>query len=371
MFLLLPFAAMGIRGLTRRFFLTSPLALGTGCLASRTGHARAPAPSESRPEHPVVVGSANAHPHCTQRAMDEIVGGTSLLEAVVAGVNIVEDDPDDRTVGKGGLPNEHGVVELDASVMDGATGAAGAVASLRGIRNPSRVALAVMRYTDHVLLAGDGALSFARAHGFPEEDLSTPESREIWLYWKATLSDRDDWLPKPRTALPPAIRDEIERYFAATGTIHCSAVDAQGNLAGVTSTSGLPFKIPGRVGDSPLIGAGLYVDNEVGAAGATGRGEASIISVGSASVVEAMRDGTHPRDACLAACQRIARMTKLPRLLTSDGKPNFDVRFYAVDRRGQHGGASLWPGGEYAVYDGKGKRREAMASLYDRERKPS
>jgi N4-(beta-N-acetylglucosaminyl)-L-asparaginase len=332
--------------------------LGTGCLASTTAASNAPA--AVKPGHPVVVSSANGYPACVDKAMEQILGGKPLVEAVVAGVNIVENDPKDHSVGYGGLPNENGVVELDSSVMDGKTGLAGAVAALHNIKNPSKVALQVMRYTDHALLVGEGALQFAKAHGFKEEDLLTEEAREIWLYWKSTLSEKDDWFPKPPDQLPP----DVQKYLDITGTINCDAVDRDGNLAGVTTTSGLAFKVPGRVGDSPLIGAGLFVDNDVGAAGSTGRGEANIVTCGSATVVEGMRYGKHPKDACLLACERIAATTRVKRLLRKDGKPDFNVKFYAVDRTGRYGGAALYPGGQFAVADKKGSRLEDLAALY-------
>ncbi len=335
--------------------------MGTGCLATGPSRAKAPA-TTPRPAHPVVVASANGHPHCTSKAMEEILAGTPVADAVVAGVTLVEDDPNDHSVGLGGLPNERGVVELDASVMDGATGLAGAVAALRRIKNPAQVALKVMRYTDHALLVGEGALSFARAHGFTEQELLTEDARKIWLHWKATLSDKDDWFPGPPQELPPRAKE----MFGITGTINCDAVDTAGNLAGVTTTSGLAFKIPGRVGDSPLIGAGLFVDNAVGAAGSTGRGEANIVTVGSATVVEGLRYGKHPKDACLLACQRIADATRVRRLQRADGKPDFNVKFYTVDKQGRYGGAALWSGGEFAVCDAKGPRLEALASLYEK-----
>jgi N4-(beta-N-acetylglucosaminyl)-L-asparaginase len=345
----------------RSFLLRSSAVLGSGCLATTSNAKRAiRAPAKRKPDHPVVVASANGYPACTERAMERLLAGADAVDAVVAGVNLVEDDPADHSVGYGGLPNERGVVELDASVMDGKLGLSGAVAALRSIKNPSKVALLVMRYTDHCLLAGEGALEFAKAHGFREENLLTDEAREIWLYWKSSLSDGDDWLPKPKSELPP----ELQRYLGITGTINCDAVDRDGNLAGVTTTSGLAFKIPGRVGDSPLIGAGLFVDNDVGAAGSTGRGEANIVTTGSASVVEGMRQGKHPKDACLMACQRIARSTKVPRLLKPDGRPDFDVKFYAVDKGGRVGGASLYPGGEFAVFDGKGNRKLPLEPLF-------
>ena len=352
------------RRLKRRSFLVrSSAVLGTGCLATRPGGATAPKerPRAKHPPHPVVVASANGFPHCTARVMEELLGGSEVADAVVAGVTLVEDDPSDHSVGLGGLPNEEGVVELDASVMDGATGLAGAVAALRGIKNPSQVALRVMRYTDHALLVGEGARRFARANGFPEQELLTDEARKIWLYWKSTLSDQDDWLPPDPAELPPRAKE----MFGITGTINCDAVDGQGNLAGVTTTSGLAFKIPGRVGDSPLVGAGLFVDNEVGAAGSTGRGEANIVTCGSATVVEGLRQGKAPVDACLMACRRIVEATRVARLRRPDGRPDFDVKFYAVDKGGRFGGAAIWSGGRFAVHDGKGNRLEDMAYLFE------
>lgn len=344
----------------RSFLARSSAILGTGCLATRSGRASGPATAASRPPHPVVVSSANGYPHCTAKVMELLLAGTPAADAVVGGVTLVEDDPNDHSVGLGGLPNEDGVVELDASVMDGATGLAGAVASLRNIKNPAQVALRVMRQTDHALLVGEGALRFARAHGFPEQPLLTEEARKIWLYWKSTLSDTDDWLPPDPAELPPRAKE----MFGITGTINCDAVDAAGNLAGVTTTSGLAFKIPGRVGDSPLIGAGLFVDNAVGAAGSTGRGEANIVTCGSATVVEGLRQGKHPTDACLMACQRIVDATRVARLQRADGRPDFNVKFYAVDKGGRFGGAAIWSGGSFAVHDGKGNRLQDLAYLF-------
>ncbi len=333
--------------------------LGTGCLTTRSGRASKAPAVVRRAAHPVVVASANGHPHCTTTAIEQILAGNPAVDAVVAGVTLVENDPEDHSVGLGGLPNENGEVELDASVMDGATGLSGAVAALQRIKNPAQVALQVMRYTDHALLVGEGALRFARAHGFREQELLTDEAREIWLYWKSTLSDKDDWLPRPKDELPSNVR----AMFGITGTINCNAVDRDGNLAGVTTTSGLAFKIPGRVGDSPLIGAGLFVDNDVGAAGSTGRGEANIVTVGSATVIEGLRYGKHPTDACLLACQRIVDATRVRRLQKKNGQPNFNVKFYTVDKQGRYGGAAIRGGGKFAVHDGKGARLEDLAAL--------
>ncbi len=293
---------------TRRRFLRETSLAGLGALAVRYERSIA-APTATRP---VVISSGNGLVAVT-KAMELIKGGASALDAVIAGVNIVEDDPNDMTVGYGGLPNEEGVVELDAAVMHGPTHRAGAVASLRNIKNPSRVARLVMERTDHVLLVGEGALRFAKAHGFKEEDLLTDRSREAWLKWKENLSTQDDWLP-PHTPETEEIGELLDGSHRPTGTIHCSALDASGDLSCVTTTSGMAFKIPGRVGDSPIIGAGLYVDNTVGAAGSTGRGEANLTNCSSVMIVEFMRQGKTPEQACLEACKRIVDRNVMRRL---------------------------------------------------------
>lgn len=350
----------------RRDFLKSSLLAGLGFgLAGEIPHAfsRAFASMQPfRPDHPVVVSSANGE-RAVKKAMEMLQKGSDPLDAVIAGVNIVEDDPNDITVGYGGLPNEDGVVQLDSSVMHGPTHNAGAVAALENIKNPSRVARLVMERTDHVLLVGKGALEFAKAHGFKEENLLTDKAREIWLHWKETLNPDDDWFPPPDDQLS----EEVKKFFRVHGTINCCAVDTRGDLAGVTTTSGLFFKIPGRVGDSPIIGAGLYVDNEVGAAGSTGRGEANLKNLTSFMVVEFMRNGMSPTDACLASCKRIVEHTRLPNLLTKDGRPNFNVKFYAVNKKGEHGSAAIYEGGSYWVYDKRGAREEEMAYLFKKE----
>jgi N4-(beta-N-acetylglucosaminyl)-L-asparaginase len=286
--------------------------------------------------------------------MQMIQRGSDALDAVIAGVNIVEDDSNDHSVGYGGLPNEDGVVELDSSVMHGPTHRAGAVAALPNIKNPSKVAQKVMERTNHVLLVGEGALRFAKAHGFKEENLLTDEAREIWLKWKETISDKDNWLPPHSTTdkgigmIPDSFKPFLEMY----GTINCDAIDLRGNISGVTTTSGLAWKLPGRVGDSPIIGAGLYVDNEVGAAGSTGRGEANLTSCNSVMIVEWMRLGKSPEEACLLACQRVHEHNKERRLQDDEGRPNFGVTFYALNKKGEYGCASIWDSAKMAVHDG-------------------
>jgi N4-(beta-N-acetylglucosaminyl)-L-asparaginase len=316
----------------------------------------------------VVIASGNGL-RAVDKAMELLKRGEDPLDAVIAGVNIVESDPNDMSVGYGGLPNEDGVVELDASVMHGPTHNAGAVASLRNIKNPSKVAKLVMERTDHALLVGEGALKFAKAHGFKEEELLTDRARERWLRWKELLSDRDNWFPPKSEQLDREIRDLVAHY----GTINCCALDSQGNLAGVTTTSGLSYKIAGRVGDSPIIGAGLYVDNDIGAAGSTGRGEANILNCGSFTVVEFMRNGLSPEDACLKALERIADKTRLqPYLLNDEGKPRFGLSFYAVNKKGEYGSADMWGRKDserrgFAVHDGTKGRLEKSTYLFERK----
>ena len=300
----------------------------------------------------------------TAKAMEMLRAGGDPLDAVIAGVNIVEDDPDDMSVGYGGLPNEDGVVELDSSVMYGPTHQAGAVAALRNIKNPSKVARLVMERTDHVLLVGEGALKFAKAHGFKEEDLLTEKSRQAWLRWKETMSDRDNWFPPKKEGRPG---EKTGSVMSTHGTINCIAIDAAGRLAGVTTTSGLSWKLAGRVGDSPIIGAGLYVDNEIGAAGSTGRGEANLQTCASFRIVDAMGRGLSPEQACLKACEDIAAKTKLvPRLCDDQGRPNFGLEFYALNKKGEFGAAGLFQGGRYAVHDGVENRLRDVAYVFKR-----
>lgn len=311
---------------------------------------------------PVVVSSANGL-RTVEKAMELIRAGADPLDAAIEGVALVEADPRDHTVGYGGIPNEEGVVELDAAVMHGPTHGGGAVASLRNIMHPAAVARQVMKRTDHCLLVGEGALKFARAHGFPETNLLTDEAREIWLHWKETNGKDSDWIAPPNSELSPNVRE----FFGIRehGTIHCSALDTHGNLGCVTTTSGLFYKIPGRVGDSPILGAGLYLDNEVGSAGSTGRGEANLLNLSSHTIVEGLRRGLAPKDALLEACRRIVATNRNPRLRDSKKRPSFQVKFYCVTKDGRYAGASLWAGTQMAVHDGDSARLVDCASLYD------
>jgi len=328
--------------------------------------------AQSGPPGVRAIASGNGQ-RAVDKAVEVIRGGADALDGVIAGVNIVEDDPEDMTVGYGGLPNEEGIVELDAAVMHGPTCRGGAVAALRNIRNPSRVARMVMERTDHVLLVGEGALRFARSFGFVEENLVTDKSREAFLRWRESRSKDDDWLPahsdtsRAIGALPEHLRPSAEDALRHTGTIHCSAIDLKGNMSCVTSTSGLAYKIPGRVGDSPIIGAGLYVDNDVGSAGSTGRGEANLVNCSCVMIVEFMRQGRSPEQACLQACERVVQHTKMRRLLDERGRPTFSVSFYALNRRGEFGAAAIYSGPNYAVHDGTVSRLLPMAFLYKKE----
>ena len=332
------------QGVSRRELVIGG-SLAAAALAT-SGATRAHASSGSS----VAVASANGI-EAVGRTVAKMDAGVSPVEAAVHGVAVVEDDPDDVTVGYGGLPNSEGVVQLDSCCMDGPTMRAGAVAALEGFRHPAQVALQVLQRTTRVLLVGDGAARFARTIGFSEENLLTEKARKIWLYWKANMSDRDDWLPASGQNEDPDVQWFIEKYGAVrpTGTINLCAVDGNGDVGGTTTTSGLFFKIPGRVGDSPLIGAGLFVDNEVGAAGSTGRGESVIQIAGGHTVVEFMRAGKSPEAACLAALERLVQATRVPYLLDEKGRPSFDVKFYAVNKKGETGSAAICSGAKHAV----------------------
>lgn len=360
------------QSVSRRSFLAAAGA-GVGLAAAGGFAQRASAQQEPRrldlaaQGQPMVIASGNGR-EAARRAYEMVVAGADPLEAAVSGVAIVEDDPEDSSVGIGGLPNEEGIVELDASVMHGPTHRAAGVASLRNIRNPARVALEVARRTDHVLIVGEGALKFAKRMGFQEENLLTEKSREAWLRWRATLSREDDWLQEDEWDIPS---DEVTKRRAAlevpytTGTVHCSALTANGDLAGTTSTSGLSWKLPGRVGDSPIIGAGLYTDNAIGSAGATGRGEAVLQVCGARTAVMRMEMGDSPEAACLYVLQMIADRTRFKRLLDDRGRPNFNVTMYALRKDGAYGSASMLPGATYAACDAAGARVVASKPLFE------
>jgi N4-(beta-N-acetylglucosaminyl)-L-asparaginase len=375
----------------RKFFLTS---LAGGAVAGNpklfgaepVSLALAPQPA-AQGKRPLIISSANGV-NALHKGMDILKAGGDTLDAAVAAVTVVEDDPNDDSVGYGGLPNEEGEVELDASCMHGPTYRAGSVAGVRRIKNVAKLAKTVMERTNHVMLVGDGARRFAVAEGFEEMNLLTEHSRKIWLAWKASTSF--NWRPgidSPEWKSAAALREHIAPMFddspeeqtllaravqvildPPTGTIPCMAVDAKGDISATTTTSGLSWKIPGRVGDSPIIGAGCCVDNEVGAAGSTGKGEENIKISGGHTIIEMMRQGKSPKDACLEACARIARHYK------NDKKKlgTFHIYFYALNKDGVHGAASLWRNGYepkkqamYAVHDGSEAKLVECDAYFD------
>lgn len=320
----------------------------------------------------VMVGSANAlagmrdHYASLQEGLDP-------LSAAIEVVKVVEADPEDTSVGLGGLPNEDGVVQLDAACMDGATHNAGGVAALENILHPSEVARLVMERTDHVLMVGPGAYAFARAHGHPHVELLTDSSRRRWLEWRERMSADDDRLPPPGDGAGAGGGGALAggAWTRPTGTVHCSALAPAGQVACTTTTSGLAFKIPGRVGDSPLIGAGLYCDQEAGSAGSTGRGEAAILAHGSSAIVELLRQGLDPLDAGLEVLRRVARQAERaarwqPALLDASGRPSFGVHFYVLALDGRTAGVTLRGDARYALADPEqGPRLEDLVPLFE------
>ena len=365
----------------RKFFATT---LAGGALAGTANLFGEPLPLVSSPsraataKRPLMISSANGL-HALGKGMDILKAGGDTLDAVVAAVTIVEDDPNDDSVGYGGLPNEEGVVELDASVMHGLTRRAGSVASVQRIKNVSRLAKTVMELTNHVMIVGDGARRFGVDEGFPEMNLLTEHSRKIWLAWKARTSfnwrpgtDSPEW----KATVAQIFDNDQEKMayamrvikYPPTGTINCLSVNEKGEVSGTTTTSGLAWKIPGRVGDSPVIGAGLFVDGDVGAAGSTGKGEENIKISGGHTVVEMMRKGVKPSDACLEALGRVVRN------YNGDKKKlgTFHLYFYALNKDGEYGSASLWKNGyeptkgaQFAVHDGTEAHLEPCRTFYD------
>jgi N4-(beta-N-acetylglucosaminyl)-L-asparaginase len=351
--------------------------------------------SAAPPRRPIVVCSTNGfyrdNPSGSpiKKAYDLLASGTDPLDAAIAGVNMVELDPNDMSVGLGGLPNEDGVVQLDASCMHGPTRRAGAVGCLEDIATPSLVAKAVMDRTDHIFLVGAGAKKFALEMGFKEQNLLTEKSREAWLKWKSRLNPNDSWLDVPDDSAParrPAVRPTPQGASApfgedshvflddrgvphTFGTINMNAVAANGDIGSVTTTSGISWKVAGRVGDSPIIGAGQYCDNDVGAAGSTGRGESNIKVCGAFLAVELMRQGKSPEEALLEVMRRVIAMTE-KRLLDDRGRPYFDLSYYAVTKDGRYAGSSAYEGGTFAVADASGARVESAVFLFKRDERP-
>jgi N4-(beta-N-acetylglucosaminyl)-L-asparaginase len=377
--------------LTRRKFFLSTLVGGIAAGAQRVLAKALPgattpvgaamqAAASAKGARPLIISSTNGL-HALGRGMEILKKGGDTLDAVLAVVNVVEDDPTDDSVGLGGLPNEDGEVELDASVMHGPTRRAGAVASIRKIKNPSTVARVVMERTNHLMIVGEGALRFAVAEGFEPMNLLTERSRLAWLAWRAhTLKnwrpglDSPEWKEELATLLDTPekmvwadrIRDVV--LHPPTGTINCLAVNEKGDISGTTTTSGLSWKIAGRVGDSPIIGAGLYLDNDIGAAGSTGKGEENIKISGGHTIVEMMRKGLSPTDACLEACRRVAHNYNNDKRKLE----KFHIFFYALNKEGAHGGGALWEKSydgktrsRYAVDDGTGARLADCAYLYE------
>ncbi len=351
----------------RDFMITS--AAGLTFAASQTAKTRthlAPTMLIQSSIKPVVVSSANGNQFknggdvtAVQKAFTMITKGADVLDSVIGGVNIVELDPLDDSVGYGGLPNAEGVVQLDSSCMHGPKKRAGAVGALEGVRTPSLVAKAVLENTDHHLIVGRGAQEFAHNMGFKiEDDLNTDNSRRKWLEWKRR-TDPEHYLDPGKRA-EAGHRAAMEMFAQGLlreenlhGTINCDGINSKGEICGVTTTSGLAWKIPGRLGDSPILGAGLYVDGAVGAAGSTGRGEANLYNLCSFVIIEEMRRGAHPKDAGMEVLKRIKANTVEKRLLKPDGTPNFGINFYILNAKGETAGVSMYQS-RYAMCDENG-----------------
>lgn len=352
--------------MTRRDFVGASSAALAACALPRS---HGPVAAWPPPQDCVVIASANGLRTVARARALVLTEELRPVSAAVQGVAIVEADPSDMSVGYGGLPNEDGVVQLDSACMDGPRHNAGGVACIEDIMHPAQVAERVMDRTDHVLLVGAGAKRFALEQGFKEENLLTPAAHKAWLEWQAKRDDDDRLWPLNGADPDAPWKLAEERPW---GTIHCSVLAPNGDLGCCTTTSGLAYKVPGRVGDSPLIGCGLYCDNEVGSAGATGRGEAAIHAGGSWLVVERMRQGDEPAAACLYALRRVSeqtqRMAKWQPALWAKDKPAFGLTFYALRKDGRFGAASLvGRRGEpkFAVADARGARLEECSILYE------
>jgi N4-(beta-N-acetylglucosaminyl)-L-asparaginase len=343
------------RQVSRREFVKVGAAASVAAAAPKAVAAESPTVLVRKATPPVVIASANGHQFrnggertCVEEAFARITAGEDVLDALIAGVNIVELDPTESGVGYGGLPNADGVVQLDSCCMHGPKKRAGGVAALEGVRSPSLVAKAVMENTDHHLLVGAGAQEFARQMGLTiEDDLNTDLSRARWLEWKRRI-DPGHWLdPVKRSRAGEAasramVAEGLLDSESRLGTINCDGVGPNGDVCGVTTTSGLAFKIPGRVGDSPILGAGLWLDGEVGVAGSTGRGEANLYNLCSHVIVEQMRQGRGPKDAAMEALRRVKASTVEKRLLSPDGRPAFGLTFYVISRSGEFAGVTMW-----------------------------
>jgi len=369
---------------SRRDFLATT-ALGSVALALDTQ-----TPAARRP---IIICAHNGYNYLDDGYAMLRQGGDTL-EAALRVVRGPEDDPNDDSVGLGGLPNEEGVVELDACCMHGPTRRAGAVGAVRNIKNVSLVAKAVMEHTGHVMLVGEGAERFAVAQGFARENLLTEHSRKLWLLYKETHSDwwgpglsSPDWkkrLPSGKSTSQELIEHmkqvaadlgipEAERMDAIrkvlhppTGTIHCSALNEKGEISGCTTTSGLAWKLPGRCGDSPIVGAGCYTDQDVGSAGATGSGEENIKVAGAHTIVENMRRGMSPEEAGMDALKRIVHNYSGEQ----DHLRFMDMTYYILRKDGAYAGVSLWEGysdsakpHQIAVHDGT-RRAEKTKFLF-------
>ena len=362
---------------TRREFVTSVSAGVAAAATARPVFGQAPTVMARRSVKPVVISDLTGYQrknggpmNCVEKAFSMITSGSDVLDALIAGVNIPELDPEESGVGYGGTPNADGVVQLDASCMHGPKKRAGCVAAIEGVKTPSLVAKAVADLTDHHLLVGSGATEFARNLGFKIEDLHTEKSRQRWLEWKRRTDPGH--YPDPKTRAEAGHKAAVQMMLEGLipeesfwGTINCDGIGPNGDICGVTTTSGLAFKIPGRAGDSPILGAGLYVDNEVGAAGSTGRGEANLYNLTSFLIVEHMRRGMHPKDAGLEGLKRIKANTIENRLLNSKGEPNFNIRFFVLNKKGEYAGVAMYGSGEstYAICNENGASTPTFAAL--------